>query len=85
MANEQSLKGKRVAIIATDGFEQAELLEPWESCSRTPGPPLRSSPPRPAKSKAGTTPTGARKFRSTRPSTPSTPPTTTPSSSPAAS
>ncbi len=28
MANEKSLNGKRVAIIATDGFEQAELLEP---------------------------------------------------------
>ena len=25
---EQSLNGKRVAILATDGFEQAELLEP---------------------------------------------------------
>ena len=24
----QSLKGKRIAIVATDGFEQAELLEP---------------------------------------------------------
>jgi protease I len=28
MANDKSLNGKRVAIIATDGFEQAELLEP---------------------------------------------------------
>ena len=25
---EQTLKGKMVAILATDGFEQAELLEP---------------------------------------------------------
>jgi len=28
MANQQPLKGKRVAIVATDGFEQSELLEP---------------------------------------------------------
>jgi len=28
MANDKSLNGKRVAIVATDGFEQAELLEP---------------------------------------------------------
>jgi protease I len=28
MANSQPLAGKRVAIVATDGFEQSELLEP---------------------------------------------------------
>jgi hypothetical protein len=27
-ANSGPLKGKRVAILATDGFEQTELLEP---------------------------------------------------------
>jgi putative intracellular protease/amidase len=27
-ANPTSLKGKNIAILATDGFEQAELIEP---------------------------------------------------------
>ena len=27
-ANSVALKGKRVAILATDGFEQSELLDP---------------------------------------------------------
>lgn len=27
----QSLKGKRIAFLATDGFEQVELTKPWEA------------------------------------------------------
>ncbi|GAB5439889.1 MAG: type 1 glutamine amidotransferase domain-containing protein [Fuerstiella sp.] len=27
---DHSLKGKRIAFLATDGFEQVELTEPWE-------------------------------------------------------
>ena len=30
MAKKQ-LNGKRIAFLATDGFEQIELTEPWES------------------------------------------------------
>ena len=26
-----SLKGKTIAFLATDGFEQAELVEPWKA------------------------------------------------------
>ena len=29
-----SLEGKRVAILATDGFEQIELTKPWEALTR---------------------------------------------------
>jgi protease I len=29
--SEHSLKGKKVAILATDGFEQDELLSPWQA------------------------------------------------------
>jgi hypothetical protein len=27
----QSLSGKRIAFLATDGFEQSELVQPWEA------------------------------------------------------
>ncbi len=30
MSNED-LSGKRIAFLATDGFEQSELVEPWEA------------------------------------------------------
>jgi protease I len=30
-AGNPSLEGKRVAILATDGFEQSELIEPWKA------------------------------------------------------
>ncbi len=29
--SKQSLKGKRIAFLATDGFEQVELTKPWEA------------------------------------------------------
>ena len=29
--SKQSLSGKRIAFLATDGFEQVELTKPWES------------------------------------------------------
>ncbi|WP_417744937.1 type 1 glutamine amidotransferase domain-containing protein [Rosistilla oblonga] len=29
--NNQSLQGKRIAFLATDGFEQIELTEPWDA------------------------------------------------------
>lgn len=29
--NSQSLKGKRIAFLATDGFEQVELTKPWDA------------------------------------------------------
>jgi len=32
--NSQSLKGKKIAILATDGFEQSELLEPREALKK---------------------------------------------------
>lgn len=31
MATKQNLSGKRVAFLATDGFEQVELTEPWKA------------------------------------------------------
>jgi len=34
MAGEK-LNGKRVAILATDGVEEVELVEPRTSCGRT--------------------------------------------------
>jgi len=33
MANE-NLKGKKVAILVTDGFEQVDLLQPREALSK---------------------------------------------------
>lgn len=32
--NENQLKGKKIAILATDGFEQSELLQPREALDR---------------------------------------------------
>ncbi len=29
-----SLNGKRIAFLATDGFEQAELVQPWEAINK---------------------------------------------------
>ena len=34
MPNDMSLSGKKVAILATDGFEQAELLEPRKALEK---------------------------------------------------
>ena len=28
MSNQQNLEGKKIAILATDGFEQSELVQP---------------------------------------------------------
>ena len=44
----QSLNGKRVAILVTDGFEQVELTGPKEALER-PAQPPRSSLPRTAR------------------------------------
>lgn len=44
----QSLNGKRVAILVTDGFEQVELTGPQEALEKA-GATARSSPPRMAK------------------------------------
>ena len=52
------LSGKKIAILATNGFEQSELEVPRDTL-RKPGPPLKSSRSRPARSKAGTRRTGA--------------------------
>ena len=29
-----NIKGKRIAFLATDGFEQVELTKPWEACKK---------------------------------------------------
>ena len=56
---QQTLKGKRVAILATDGFEQVELTEPKkaleEAGAMTEVISLRS----PEKSEAGNSKNGA--------------------------
>jgi hypothetical protein len=49
-----SLQGMRVAILVTDGFEQAELLEPRIALDHA-GAATSSSPPQKAKSKDGIT------------------------------
>jgi protease I len=38
MANE-TIKGKRIAFLATDGFEQVELTEPWKAVEQAGGTP----------------------------------------------
>jgi protease I len=38
MAN-QSIEGKRIAFLATDGFEQVELTDPWEAVEQAGGKP----------------------------------------------
>ena len=35
----KSLNGKRIAFLATDGFEQVELTEPWEAVKAAGGTP----------------------------------------------
>ena len=47
---EQKLKGLRVAILATDGFEQVELVEPRKALQEA-GARLRSLRPNQARSK----------------------------------
>ena len=42
MANE--LQGKRIAFLATHGFEQVELTEPWQAIERAGGEPQLVSP-----------------------------------------
>jgi protease I len=37
--SEQSINGKRVAFLATDGFEQVELTEPWKAVADAGGKP----------------------------------------------
>ena len=78
------LKGKKIAILATDGFEQSELTEPSRTW-RTQVPKSKFSPSTKARSKAGTKPTGDPRSRSIAWSMTPTPTSTTPSSFPAAS
>jgi protease I len=40
----QELEGKRIAFVATDGVEQAELTEPWEAVKEAGGDPVLVSP-----------------------------------------
>ena len=40
----QSLKDKRIAFLATDGFEQVELTKPWEAIKQAGGTPVLVSP-----------------------------------------
>jgi protease I len=50
MSSEKSLQGKRVAIIATDGFEQAELFQPREALQEA-GAQVEVISPKPGKIK----------------------------------
>ena len=40
----KSIEGKRIAFLATDGFEQVELTKPWEAVKRAGGEPVLVSP-----------------------------------------
>ena len=39
-----SLNGKRIAFLATDGFEQVELTQPWQAVKDAGGQPVLVSP-----------------------------------------
>lgn len=40
MAQEHSLKGKKIAFLLTDGFEQVEFTRPWEAVASAGGQPV---------------------------------------------
>jgi protease I len=40
----QPLETKRIAFLATDGFEQVELTQPWEAVKKAGGEPVLVSP-----------------------------------------
>jgi protease I len=41
---EQTLKGKKIAFLVTDGFEQVELTDPWDAVKSAGGQPELVSP-----------------------------------------
>jgi protease I len=59
-----SLKGKRVAILATEGFEYAELTEPKKALEDA-GAETQVVSPKEGKLRVGTRATGAIRSRST--------------------
>ena len=59
-----TLQGKTVAILATNGFEQSELIKPKQALEEAGARTQVVSPAR-EKSKVGTTKTGARRSRLT--------------------
>jgi len=70
------LKGRRVAILATDGFEQSELVEPRRALDEA-GASSVLIAPKAGSITDGATVHGARVLPSTRRSTRPTPVTTT--------
>lgn len=42
--SDKKLDGKRIAFLATDGFEQVELTKPWEAVEDAGGQPVLVSP-----------------------------------------
>ena len=62
MSNE--LQGKRIAILATDGFEQSELTEPRKNLEQA-GARTEVLSIKKARSRAGTIPIGAAPSRPT--------------------
>ena len=58
------LKGKRVAILATDGVEQVELIEPQESPGGSRGAVQTLSLRKTERLRVGTIPIGVKRFPS---------------------
>ena len=58
------IKGLKVAILVTDGFEQVELVEPRKALDAA-GAETAIVAPKRARSAVGTSPTGATSIRST--------------------
>ena len=61
---DSDIKGLKVAILVTDGFEQVELVEPRKALDAAGAETAIVSPKR-VRSAAGTSPTGATSNRST--------------------
>ena len=83
--NQSKLSNKRVAIVATDGFEESELLEPKHALEAAGAQVDVIAPKAGSNSRLGRAGLGAKPSPSIAPSIPSTPTTTTPSSCRAAS
>ena len=71
-----NLHGKRIAILATDGFEQVEFIEPRRKLNEV-GATTEVVAPKELKSAPGNSKSGATKSRSTKASTMSAPRTMT--------
>ena len=78
-----NIKGKKIAILATDGFEQIELTEPKKSLEKA-GAKVEILSIKEGMIKGWTRPTGAPASKSTASSAAPAPPSTTLSFSPAA-